>query len=98
MATMNPFDLLGDDDAEDPLQLIAAHQPKPAASTAAVGSQSKKPSPAQSKPAAVVAQPAAKLPSKPLPPAQAGLSFSIRRRFDCFFHSFYLEFFFFFGL
>ncbi|XP_030965503.1 RGG repeats nuclear RNA binding protein A-like [Quercus lobata] len=71
MATMNPFDLLGDDDAEDPLQLIAAHQPKPAASTAAVGSQSKKPSPAQSKPAAVVAQPAAKLPSKPLPPAQA---------------------------
>nr|POE55773.1 rgg repeats nuclear rna binding protein b [Quercus suber] len=72
MATMNPFDLLGDDDAEDPLQLVAAHQPKPAAaSAAAAGSQSKKPSPAQSKPAAVVAQPAAKLPSKPLPPAQA---------------------------
>ncbi|KAK4592655.1 hypothetical protein RGQ29_016975 [Quercus rubra] len=73
MATMNPFDLLGDDDAEDPSQLVAAHQPKPAASAAAaaVGSQSKKPSPAQSKPAAVAAQPAAKLPSKPLPPAQA---------------------------
>lgn len=71
MATMNPFDLLGDDDAEDPSQLIAAHQPKPAAATAsaAVGSQSKKLG--QSKPAAVAAQPAAKLPSKPLPPAVA---------------------------
>lgn len=95
MATMNPFDLLGDDDAEDPSQLVAAHQPKPAASAAAaaVGSQSKKPSPAQSKPAAVAAQPAAKLPSKPLPPAQAGLSFSIRRRFDCFFTLFYVDWF-----
>lgn len=94
MATMNPFDLLGDDDAEDPSQLIAAHQPKPAAAAAsasAVGSQSKKPG--QSKPAAVAAQPAAKLPSKPLPPAVAGLSLSIRRRFgsfDCFLHFLYI--------
>lgn len=93
MATMNPFDLLGDDDAEDPSQLIAAHQPKPAAAaaSAAVGSQSKKPG--QSKPAAVAAQPAAKLPSKPLPPAVAGLSLLIRRRFgsfDCFFHFLYI--------
>ncbi|XP_023924987.2 uncharacterized protein LOC112036419 [Quercus suber] len=39
---------------------------KPAASTAA-GSQVKKPAQGQSKPAAVVAQPAAKLPSRPPP-------------------------------
>ncbi|KAL3815005.1 hypothetical protein ACJIZ3_016273 [Penstemon smallii] len=50
MTTMNPFDLLGDDDSEDPSQLIAAQKTLvPSA-----------------KPAA---QP--KLPSKPLPPAQA---------------------------
>ncbi|KAL3615520.1 hypothetical protein CASFOL_041181 [Castilleja foliolosa] len=29
MATANPFDLLGDDDAEDPSLLIAAQQQKP---------------------------------------------------------------------
>lgn len=64
MATMNPFDLLGDDDNEDPTQLIAAAQLK------VVEKQPKKaPAPAQAQ-----AQPAkpAKLPSKPPPPAQAG--------------------------
>nr|XP_023924987.1 uncharacterized protein LOC112036419 [Quercus suber] len=57
---------VGGEDSEDPLQLITAHLPKPAASTAA-GSQVKKPAQGQSKPAAVVAQPAAKLPSRPPP-------------------------------
>lgn len=58
---MNPFDLLGDDDNEDPSQLLAAQQQKlPAA---------KKPQ-APAQPAAQPAKPA-KLPSKPLPPAQA---------------------------
>lgn len=55
MATTNPFDLLGDDDNEDPSQLIAAQQPKLPAPKAQP--------PPQPKPA--------KLPSKPLPPAQA---------------------------
>ncbi|KAK1418800.1 hypothetical protein QVD17_27947 [Tagetes erecta] len=57
MATMNPFDLLGDDDNDDVSQLvekIAAAPPK-------------KPPP----PAGKTAAPPAKLPSKPLPPAQA---------------------------
>lgn len=65
MATMNPFDLLGDDDNEDPSQLIAAQK---------IVSK-KAPAPTQ---AAAPAQQAksAKLPSKPVPPAQAGeLSF-----------------------
>ncbi|RWW37327.1 hypothetical protein BHE74_00057580 [Ensete ventricosum] len=61
MASINPFDLLGDDDSEDPTQLIAAHQQKIA---------SKKPT----APAAAAPQAPAKLPSKPLPPAQAGRS------------------------
>ncbi|XP_076924511.1 RGG repeats nuclear RNA binding protein A-like [Bidens hawaiensis] len=55
MATMNPFDLLVDDDNDDPNQLIAK---LPAAAPAA----KKAPAPAK---------PAAKLPSKPFPPAQA---------------------------
>ncbi|KAB1225137.1 hypothetical protein CJ030_MR1G005683 [Morella rubra] len=72
MATMNPFDLLGDDDAEDPSQLIAAQQKVAAAAAAA---QPKKVAPAaQVKLAAEQQQtkPPPKLPSKPLPPAQAG--------------------------
>ncbi|CAD5173396.1 unnamed protein product [Musa acuminata subsp. malaccensis] len=56
MATVNPFDLLVDDDSEDPSQLIAAHQQKIA---------SKKPA------ATAAPQAPAKLPTKPLPPAQA---------------------------
>ncbi|MFS7997013.1 putative hyaluronan/mRNA-binding protein [Helianthus anomalus] len=55
MATMNPFDLLVDDDNDDPNQLIAKLP-------AAVAPAAKKTPPAK---------PAAKLPSKPLPPAQA---------------------------
>ncbi|KAI3791035.1 hypothetical protein L2E82_04579 [Cichorium intybus] len=58
MATTNPFDLLGDDDNDDPSQLIAK-LPVVAPAT--------KKLPA----GGVVAKPAAKLPSKPLPPAQA---------------------------
>ncbi|CAK9149386.1 unnamed protein product [Ilex paraguariensis] len=63
MATTNPFDLLGDDDAEDPSLLIAVQQqkiaPKKAPASAPVAQQPP-------------SKPAAKLPSKPLPPAQAG--------------------------
>ncbi|XP_023521386.1 RGG repeats nuclear RNA binding protein A-like [Cucurbita pepo subsp. pepo] len=58
MATMNPFDLLVDDDNEDPNQLASAQRSAP------VPPSKKAPAPAQ--PAK-----AAKLPSKPLPPAQA---------------------------
>lgn len=57
MATANPFDLLGDDDNDDPSQLIAAQQQK------IVPKKALAPAP-QAKPA--------KLPSKPAPPAQAG--------------------------
>ncbi|CAL5359765.1 unnamed protein product [Camellia sinensis] len=52
MATANPFDLLGDDDNDDPSQIIASQLPP---------APKKTPIPAQP----------AKLPSKPLPPAQA---------------------------
>ncbi|KAL0552959.1 hypothetical protein IC582_006836 [Cucumis melo] len=58
MATMNPFDLLVDDDNEDPNQLASAQRSAPALPS------KKAPAPAQP------AKPA-KLPSKPLPPAQA---------------------------
>lgn len=68
MATLNPFDLLGDDDAEDPSQLIAAK-----VAAVATAPLSKK-GPAQTKPLPSGAQQnkPASLPSKPLPPAQAG--------------------------
>ncbi|KAH7686397.1 plasminogen activator inhibitor 1 RNA-binding protein [Dioscorea alata] len=59
MATVNPFDLLGGDDNDDPSQLIAAAQQKLAAKKAAAA------------PAGTPAAPAVKLPSKPIPPAQA---------------------------
>lgn len=68
MATANPFDLLGDDDNDDPSQLLAAAVQKVVPSSA----QPKKAAQAQAAPAAK----SAKLPSKPLPPAQAGI-FSI---------------------
>lgn len=63
MATKNFFDLLGDDENEDPAQVVVransiAAEPKPAAAAA-------------KKPAAA----AAKLPSKPAPPAEAGTWF-----------------------
>lgn len=61
MATANPFDLLGEDDNDDPSQLIAAQL--------ALASK-KTPAPAQSAAAGQTAKPA-KMPSKPLPPAQA---------------------------
>lgn len=65
MATTNPFDLLGDD-AEDPSQLIAAEQLKAAAAAATAP-----PKKDQAKPGARSGAPA-QLPSKPLPPSQAG--------------------------
>ncbi|XP_076904062.1 RGG repeats nuclear RNA binding protein A-like [Bidens hawaiensis] len=55
MATLNPFDLLGVDDNDDPEQLLQKIVAQPV----------KKPAVAQP------AKPSAKLPSKPLPPAQA---------------------------
>lgn len=66
---MNPFDLLGDDDGEDLSQLIAAQQ----AAAAAAAAAAPKKAPAQGKPASQ-GQPnkPASLPSKPLPPTQAG--------------------------
>ncbi|KAL3497562.1 hypothetical protein ACH5RR_040294 [Cinchona calisaya] len=69
MATTNPFDLLGDDDNDDPSQLLAAQQLKaPAASSA----PATKKGPAQAQPIGQAkAQPQANLPSKPLPPAEA---------------------------
>ena len=59
MATINPFELLGADDNDDPTQLLVA---------AAAAKQK-----AEAKKQAAGAQPApAKLPTKPAPPAQAG--------------------------
>ncbi|KAL6851646.1 hypothetical protein ACP4OV_020210 [Aristida adscensionis] len=62
MSTMNPFDILGADDNDDPSQLLAA------AAVAKQKAEAKKPAAA---PAGKGAQPApAKLPTKPAPPAQ----------------------------
>lgn len=65
MASANPFELLVDDDNDDPRQLLASQQPKVAAAV-----QAKKPQP-PAKGGAAKAPPAAKMPSKPLPPTQA---------------------------
>lgn len=66
MATMNPFDLLGEDDNDDPSQLIiAAQQAAPKKVLA----------PTQPAPAQKQSPAPGKLPSKPLPPAQAGKFF-----------------------
>ncbi|GJM89555.1 hypothetical protein PR202_ga05759 [Eleusine coracana subsp. coracana] len=63
MATMNPFDLLGAVDNDDPAQLLAA---------AAVAKQKAEAKKAAAATAGKGAQPApAKLPTKPAPPAQA---------------------------
>ncbi|CAA2984590.1 Hypothetical predicted protein [Olea europaea subsp. europaea] len=64
MATANPFDLLGDDDTEDMSQLMQKIEPKKALTPSAAPKHQP-----QTKPAADAAN--AKLPSKPLPPAQA---------------------------
>ncbi|XP_011093237.1 RGG repeats nuclear RNA binding protein A-like isoform X2 [Sesamum indicum] len=68
MATANPFDLLVDDDAEDPSLLIQKIEPKKT-----VAPTAKQPAAAGAKQPAsqnkTAAQP--RLPSKPLPPAQA---------------------------
>lgn len=67
---MNPFDLLGDVDDEDPSQLIAAQQKATATKKLPNQTQAKQP------PAAAATKPS-KLPSKPLPPAQAGKLFGL---------------------
>ncbi|XVE76844.1 hypothetical protein DITRI_Ditri13aG0012700 [Diplodiscus trichospermus] len=73
MASVNPFDLLGDDDSGELSVLIAAQQKAAAAATATATAAAPKKGPAQSQgkqqPAAQTKE--AKLPSKPLPPAQA---------------------------
>ncbi|GLT39620.1 hypothetical protein SLA2020_138020 [Shorea laevis] len=63
MGTRNPFGLLGDDDAEDPSQLIVAQK-------AAVSKKEMAPVQTKAAVAAALAKPA-KLPSKPLPPSEA---------------------------
>ncbi|KAL0538239.1 hypothetical protein IC582_027250 [Cucumis melo] len=68
MATTNPFDLLGDDDAEDPSQLMAVKQ---AAAAVAPKKGSDHPQAKQQAAAAAKLNKPANLPSKPLPPAQA---------------------------
>ncbi|GMJ01211.1 HYALURONAN/mRNA BINDING FAMILY PROTEIN [Hibiscus trionum] len=65
MASLNPFDLLGDDDTGE-LSLLVAAQQKAAAAAPKKGLDQSK---AKPQPAAQGKQ--AKLPSKPLPPAQA---------------------------
>ncbi|KAL2892576.1 RGG repeats nuclear RNA binding protein B [Bienertia sinuspersici] len=62
MATMNPFDLLGDIDNDDPSQIESA---------AAAQLQKVAPKKTPTQPSQVQQQKAAKLPSKPLPPTQA---------------------------
>ncbi|KAL3537080.1 hypothetical protein ACH5RR_000446 [Cinchona calisaya] len=71
MASLNPFDLLGDDDAEDPSHLIAAQQQKKAPVAAAAAAAKKTPATAAQQHKFKPAPAAANLPSKPLPPAQA---------------------------
>ncbi|XP_075489326.1 LOW QUALITY PROTEIN: RGG repeats nuclear RNA binding protein A-like [Primulina tabacum] len=67
MSSINPFGLLGDDDSEDPIELLASKKPNALA-------QAQGPAQAKKAPAlapAAQAKPPAKLPSKPVPPAQA---------------------------
>jgi plasminogen activator inhibitor 1 RNA-binding protein len=59
MTTINPFELLGADDNDDPTQLLAA------------AAAAKQKAEAKKQAAAATAGPA-KLPTKPVPPAQAG--------------------------
>ncbi|GAB2290093.1 hypothetical protein Dimus_024382 [Dionaea muscipula] len=70
MATGNPFDLLEDNDNDDPLQLIASAQLQLQQQKAAVVAAPKKGAPAQGLTGSQQPQPA-KLPSKPVPPTQA---------------------------
>lgn len=65
MATVNPFDLLGDGDAEDPSLIAAQQKIEPKKTEAAPAKQA-----AGAKLNKAVVQP--NLPTKPLPPARAG--------------------------
>ncbi|XP_039800115.1 RGG repeats nuclear RNA binding protein A-like isoform X1 [Panicum virgatum] len=72
MATLNPFEILGADDNDDPTQLLAA------AAAAKQKAEAKKQAAAAAAATGKGAQPApAKLPTKPAPPAQAG-EFGVR--------------------
>ncbi|XP_039030768.1 RGG repeats nuclear RNA binding protein A-like isoform X2 [Hibiscus syriacus] len=66
MTSVNPFDLLGDDDTGELSLLIAAQQ-----KAAAVAPPKKGPAQSQAKTQPAAQGKQAKLPSKPLPPAQA---------------------------
>ncbi|GFP90518.1 hypothetical protein PHJA_001195700 [Phtheirospermum japonicum] len=70
MATLNPFDLLGDNDTDDPSLLIAAQpqkiEPKKTLGASAKSTAAAKGPSSQNK---AVAQP--RLPSKPIPPTEA---------------------------
>lgn len=72
MATQNPFDLLGEDDSDDLSSLLIAAKQQQKLLVETKKSQT---------PAAQLQQskPAAKLPSKPVPPAQAGQLVSYTR-------------------
>lgn len=75
MSSTNPFGLLGDDDSEDPTELLASKQLNAPAQAPALA----KKAPAQAP--AAQGKPAAKLPSKPVPPTQAGEILKTRFRF-----------------
>ncbi|XVF79749.1 hypothetical protein PTKIN_Ptkin15bG0014600 [Pterospermum kingtungense] len=70
MASLNPFDLLGDDDTGELSVLIAAQQKAAAAAATPTAAAATKKGSAQSQ-AKQQPNTQAKLPSKPLPPAQA---------------------------
>ncbi|KAE8697501.1 phospholipase A(1) DAD1 [Hibiscus syriacus] len=70
MASSNPFDLLGDDDTGELSVLIAAQQ-KPVSTANAAAVPKKGPTQSQAKPQPITQTKQAKLPFKPLPPAQA---------------------------
>lgn len=71
MATKNFFDLLGDDENEDPAQVVVRANSSLAADSkpAAAGGAAKKP--------AAAAPAAGKLPTKPAPPSEAGTCFFV---------------------
>ncbi|XVE74115.1 hypothetical protein DITRI_Ditri11bG0173200 [Diplodiscus trichospermus] len=71
MASLNPFDLLGDDDTGELSLLIAAQQKATVAATATATAPKKGSSQSQAKPQPATQAKQAKLPSKPLPPSQA---------------------------
>ncbi|KAL6494136.1 hypothetical protein OROGR_032045 [Orobanche gracilis] len=70
MATLNPFDLLGDNDTDDPLLLIAA-QPQKIEPKKTLGSLAKTAASAKGPSSQNKATAEPRLPSKPLPPSES---------------------------